>query len=237
MKKGGKQHFLGMAASLAILLHLALFLVARPSEGQGRTAPQPPETRYLATARSAGANIRVEGSPVLFSLPSKVGFSGELLHADRHARLTLKQRKEPDAFLEINLAPPKASPGKFMVTAGETGAPEPPASTFQSLEKPTPTPRVLISPNLENRLVGGIALPPELGKKGDAWQVRAEVGISAQGEVLHVFLDQPLEPEALNLQVLQLLHGLRFKPGSKPAEGRIELYSPKPATPAKEAAP
>jgi len=230
MKNGGKQRSLGMAASLAILLHLLLFLAVRPSTGHGHPPPKAPLTRYLAAARPpAGTDIRVAGSPVLFSLPSRMGFSSALLHARLRTKLDLKQRKEPETFLEVSTLPPEASPGKLMLTAGGSHAPGLPALPVQPPEKRTSAQRIQISPRLRERLEGGIVLPPELNQETPAaWQVQAEVGISAQGEVLHVFLDHPLESKALNQQVLQLLHGLRFKPGDSPAEGRIELYSPKP---------
>ena len=240
MKSGGKQRFLGMAASLAILLHLLLFLAVRPSGGHGLvSAPKPPETHYLSSGSALGDDARITGSPVLFSLPSRLGFSHALLHAGLRTRLTLKQRKEADAFLEIDPAPPEAAPEKLMLTAGGNSAPELPETAVQPLKKQPSAQRIHISPGLKERLVDGIVLPPELNREtATAWQVQAEVGISSRGEVLHVFLDRPLEPEALNQQVLQLLHGLRFKPGDAPAEGRIELYSPETARkPAEGAAP
>jgi len=238
MKSVGKQRFLGMAASLAILLHLLLFLAVRPSTGHGQPPLKPLPTRYLAAAHPvAGADIRVAGSPVLFSLPSRMGFSSDLLHTRLRTKLDLKQRKEPETFLEVSTVLPEASPEKLMLTAGESRAPGLPSLPVPPPEKRTSARRIQISPKLRERLEGGIVLPPELNQEAPAaWQVQAEVGISAQGEVLHVFLDHPLESETLNQQVLQLLHGLRFKPGNSPAEGRIELYSPEP-TPAEGATP
>jgi len=232
MNPRGKRRFLGMAASLAILMHLLLFLAVRPSVGHSQAPPpKAPETRYLASGPAPVTDVRIAGSPVLFSLPSKMGFSSALLHASLRTKLTLKQRKESDAFLEVATAPPEAAPGKLMLTAGGNDAPRPPAPAVQPLEKHTSARRIQISPKLRERLVGGIVLPPELNKETPvAWQVQAEVGISERGEVLHVFLDHPLESETLNQQVLQLLHGLRFKPGDSPVEGRIELYSPEPAS-------
>ena len=45
-----------------------------------------------------------------------------------------------------------------------------------------------------------------------------------------MFLEQPLESAPLNQQVLQLLYGLRFKPGAGSVEGSIEIYSPEKTT-------
>ena len=59
-----------------------------------------------------------------------------------------------------------------------------------------------------------------------AWEVRADITVSSEGVVEHVFLEQPLETAALNQSILRLLHGLRFKPGDNTMVGHIEVYSP-----------
>jgi hypothetical protein len=230
MKHQGKPHFLGMAASLAILLHLLIFIAVRPSAGRSQICPKVPQTCYLATTRPAkGADIRVAGSPVLFSLPSRMGFSSTLLRTRLRTKLDLKQRKEPETFLKVSTVQPEGSPEKLMLTAGGNRALGPPILPFQPSEKSISAQRIQISPKLKERLEGNIVLPPELNQAPSAaWQVQAEVGISTQGEILHIFLDHPLESETLNQQVLQLLHNLRFKPGNSPTEGHIELYSPEP---------
>ena len=231
MKSPEKPRFLSMAAGLAILLHLLFFIAVRPSTGHSRRQPKVPQTHYLAaTPPTAGTNNRITGSPVLFSLPSKMGFSSTLLQTRLRTKLDLKQRKEPETFLEVSTILPETSPEKLMLTAGENHTPNPPTLPFQSLGKPTSAQRIQISPKLKERLLGNIVLPPELNQKPSApWQIQAEVRISAQGEMQHVFLDHPLESEELNQHVLQLLNSLQFKPGNSPTEGHIELYSPEPS--------
>lgn len=226
MKESG--NFLGLAAGVALLMHLLLFLMARPTEGVEPAAPAPPETRYLARSQpEPAADIRVVGSPVLFALPTPLGFSGGLLRAGLRTRLTLKQRQEMDAFLKIDPAAPAAEPERLTITENGCAAPRPPRTFFQTPEREPAARRVLLSPGLRERLEGGVVLPPELNQETtQAWQVQADVAVSAEGDVRHIFLDHPVEPAQLNQQVLQLLHGLRFKPGDGPVEGRIELYSP-----------
>ncbi len=232
-----KSHFMGMAVSLAILMHLLLFFATRPSTLPKKTPITPPHTSYLSDRPAQGTNIRVAASPVLFSLPSKMGSSSTLLDNRLRTKLNLKQRKEPETFLDITPEAPQAAPEKLMLTVANYAAPSVPNPSFQPLEKRTSAQRIQISPKLKQRLVDGIVLPPELNQATPtAWQVAAEVDISKQGEVLHVFLEHPLESEALNQQVLQLLHGLQFKPADAPTEGRIELYSPKPVLPPSEGA-
>ena len=228
---------IGLAASLAAAMHLLLFMAVRPAEGTRRAGmPPSPETHYLAKPSGQvpmlGNDVRTVGSPVLFSLPSNMGFSHELLQTDLRTKLTFTQQVESDTFLEVDSAArndgvPLVSK-ELMLTTGAAAGPQLPKAVSQPLEKRLPSRRVHIAPELKARLVGGVVLPPELNKETEtAWQIEAEVSISGQGVVRHVFLDQPLEPDSLNRQVLQLLYGLRFKPGDGPVEGCIEILSPK----------
>ena len=231
---------IGLAASLAVAMHLLLFMAVRPSSGNGLSGiPVSPETHYLAKPSgelpTPGSNVRTVCSPVLFSLPSKMGFSHDLLQTALRTKLTFSQQVESDNFLEVGSAARNADarlvPQELMLTVGENAGPRLPDATFQTLGKRLPGRRVHIAPELKARLVGGVVLPPELNKETEtAWQVRADVSISRQGVVRHVFLDQPLESAPINHQVLQLLYGLRFKPGDSPVEGCIEIYSPENTT-------
>lgn len=227
---------LALAVPLAVAMHLLFFMAVRPA-GMNRLADRsaPPGTCYLSRVPKLGNDIRTVGSPVLFSLPSKMGFSRDLLESDLRTKLTFTQQAESDTFLEVDSAARTGSarfvPQELMLTVGEGAGPRLPEATFQTLEKRRPGRRVHIAPELKARLVGGVVLPPELNQETEtAWQVRADVSISRQGVVRHVFLDQPLESAPLNQQVLQLLYGLRFKPGDGSIEGCIEIYSPEKTT-------
>jgi hypothetical protein len=225
-----------LAGSVAVLLHLLLFSAVRPSIRSGLAGTLvPPETHYLARATephpATGSNIRTLWSPVLFSLPSEMGFSRELLHENLRTRLTFTQQVEPESFLDVAAVSRgmevRINPQELMLTAEASRLPVLPQDVDRTPLKRPASRRVYVAPELKERLVGGIVLPPELNREVEsAWQVRAAVSISEQGAVRHVFLDQPLESAELNQQVLQLLYGLRFRSGSRPVEGGIEIYSP-----------
>lgn len=240
MKNAGKRHVIELAVSLAVMMHLLLFMAIRPANGGGLTgAPVPPETHYLASpsgpGSAEGSDIRTIWSPVLFSLPSEMGFSRDLLQEKLRTRLTFRQPDETERFLDVDPALRGAGavvvPPELTLTAGRRTAPRPPSVVFHPMEnRPAPR-RVYVDPELKKRLVGGIVLPPELNRKGDAaWEIHADISISTQGAVRHVFLEQPLEAPPLNHAIIQLLHGLRFKSGDGPVEGRIEIYSSDAAT-------
>lgn len=236
MKIDGNRKVIGLAVGLAVVMHLLLFLVIRPAYGNALSGTRvPPETYYLAHSAESvqSGQTRPVWSPVLFSLPSKMGFSHELLKERPRTGLTFKQPNDKERFLYVDGAPnddvPEINPDELLLTSGGLGAPRPPAAAV-SMAAPRPAPhRVYMAPELMARLMGGVVLPPELNRRGEgdaAWEVHADLRVSEQGTVQHVLFEQPLSEESLNLEVLRLLHGLRFKAGEGAVDGRVEIYSP-----------
>ena len=180
-----------LAVGLAVMMHLLLFLVMRPTGANALSGVAvPPETRYLAKTSdplpAAGGNVRTLWSPVLFSLPSEMGFSRDLLNENLRTRLTFSQLVESERFLEVDPAShetgPQVLPQELMITAGAVSAPRLPQEPFQSLEKRPAARRVYVAPELKERLVGGVVLPPELNQDAAASsEVRADVSISKEG--------------------------------------------------------
>jgi len=229
--KPGNKRAIELAAALAVILHLALFIAVRPSPAKGLSGvPAPPDTCYLEKAGNE-TDARQVWSPLLFSLPSEKGFSKDSLSKTPRSPAFDLSPSGLGCFLELD-APTRTTgaqvlPRTFMLTAVEKLAPQLPASEFRPEGKLLSARRVYVAPELKERLVGGIILPPELNQEVDkAWEVHASISISEEGEVRHVFLDQPLEPPQLNSQVQRLFRSLRFKPGTSSVDGRIEIYSP-----------
>lgn len=235
MKKKPRRTF-QLALCLAAMMHLWLFTGFRPVDRNGLLgAPVPPDTYYIARSSNPSPmqsdDIRTVWSPVLFSLPSELGFSRELLREKVHTRLTFRQPDEPEYYLAVSSAPrdnaARVIPGDLLISAAANPVLPPPSASFTEENRRAGSRRVYVAPELRARLVGGIVLPPELNQTGEAaWEVHADISISKQGDVQHVFLEQPLEMEALNLEVIRMLHGLRFQPGEGSLDGRIEIYSP-----------
>jgi hypothetical protein len=235
LKKNTHRPLLVLAIGLSVTLHLLLFMAVRPASGSGLSGrPVPPKTHYLAAAlpaeRGGTEDIRTLWSPVLFSLPSEMGFSRDLLQEKLSTRLTFRQPDDTERFLALDTAPHYSSmllhPEELLMTAGGQPFPEPPARELPSGTGLSAPRRIYIGPALKERLVGGIVLPPELNRPAEtAWEIRADISISGEGDVRHVFLEQPHESPELNGYVIQMLHGLRFKSGRGAAEGSIEIYS------------
>lgn len=228
-----------LATSLAVLMHLLLFASIRPNNDVGLGGmPVPPKTTYLMQSEEdlpmSAKEVRTIRSPVLFSLPSRMGFSRELTEQDVETRLTFSQDVESEQFLSINYAGLQSKrmidPKSLMLTATDPSGPDLPTEIYQFKGKQVAAPRVNLAPQLKERLDGGIVLPPELNKESaNPWAIHASLSVSEAGMVQHVFLDQPLELVELNQQLLQLLYGLRFKPGKR-IEAGLDIYSPESAT-------
>ena len=223
-----------LAAGAALSLHLLLFVAVQPSRGNTADRPSaPPRTRYLTSASGGAASpesdVRTVRSPVVFSLPSAMGFSQELLNNDVKTKLSFLQTVKTEHFLEVETGPQYAGewlvPLDLRISSREKGPPLPVVVADGELSRMTGT-RVVLAPELKTRLVGGIVLPPELnGSVETPWEVHASISVSEQGSVRHILLEQPLESPERNQQVLRLLYGLRFKPG-EPIESGIGIYSP-----------
>jgi hypothetical protein len=223
-----------LAFAVAVLMHLLLFVSALPSDAMVKSVRQsPPQTNYAPPDAdgSADANtIRMLKSPVLSSLPSALGFSGELRQHDvQNPKKFTPLSVASEHFLE--LAPSAQNRGerlnvkKLMISSAERGPGLPEDTSVRDETYPAGK-RVQLAPALQGRLEGGIVLPSVLNQDTDTpWMVHAEISISEQGSVEHVFLEKPLESTALNQQVLQLLYTLNFKAGVA-QQSSIEIYSP-----------
>jgi hypothetical protein len=224
---------ISVAVFIALVLHAALFGLVRPAvEAKPRAMSMVPITHFMGRSSDgmavAGIDPRLVSSPVLFSLPSAMGFSRELKEQDVKTRLTFSQAVKSEQFLRAQMM---QDVGHFdslelMLSTSVSDEPALPSDLYIEEEKRFSSRRVTLAPELKNRMVGGVVLPPELNHEvAKPWEVRAEINVSELGQVRHVFLDRPLESPQLNLQVLRLLHGLKFNPG-EPVYGIVEIYSP-----------
>ncbi|MEI6892501.1 MAG: hypothetical protein V5783_10055 [Pontiella sp.] len=226
------------AVFLAVLLHAILFVLVRPATSAGLAGtPIAPNTSYLAGTGLPfpmdETDMRVLASPVLLSLPSSLGFSRELMQ-QKFLTLTFIQSMESERFLsaELGIGDGVLDSQMLMLSSKASRTLGLPHNIFQTAEKRPAARRVTLAPELKERMVGGVVLPPELNHEvSKAWGIRAQISVGERGTVRHVFLEKPLEPAAMNIHIIRLLYGLKFNPG-EPLDGMVEIYSPesKPAT-------
>lgn len=223
-----------LAATAAFSFHLLLFLTIEPSRGSVSDRPvHPPLTRYLYPSAGGAYGdtraIHAVRSPVMFSLPSTMGFSKELLNNDVLTKLSFLQSVKAEQFLEdvtvTQYSGEQLAPVELMISGRETKPALPVALVDVGSPRKVAT-RVVLAPELKSRLVGGIVLPSELNRSVEtSWEVHASISVSSSGAIRHIMLEQPLESPERNQQVLRLLYGLRFKAGEA-IESSIDIYSP-----------
>lgn len=236
MNQDGKQGMAVTAIGTALLMHILLFLAAKPSNVNGLVfIPSPPETNYaMPTAEGAVemVAVRMIKSPTLFSLPSELGFSRELKLNDVQNKKTITPLQvHSESFHTIDFGArengKQLHPRELMISETQREAILPSGKSLP-IQPRMGAKRIYLSPELERRLMGSVELPPDLVMPADQpWTVRASVHVSAQGAVEHVMLEQPLDSPSLNQQVLQMIYKLRFTPGDA-VDSSLEIYSPEP---------
>ncbi|WP_372795299.1 hypothetical protein [Pontiella sp.] len=233
-----------MAGLIAMVFHAGLFFVVqpKPAEVLRGELPTPPRTFFMTPGGEDlpvnGTPVRTIVSPVLFSLPSAMGFSRELYEQKIETPRFIPKSGTPEQFLEADPVGPGVGIDSqaLMLTTTLAGAPDIPGEVFGAEKKGPSARRVTLAPELKDRIVGGVVLPAELNQDvSNAWEVRAKLHVSGEGVVQHVFLEKPLESAPLNVEILKLLYGLQFNEGT-PLDGTVEIYSAEPARTNGEAA-
>ena len=193
-----------------------------------------PHARFLpgrtaAAGDEAQRDLRVMWSPVLFALPTPMGFSRTPAAGDGHDRPRV-QRPSLDPIL---LLPPQDVNRGMVVSA----APVPAFAAGDHFNVDGVTPVFDAQPAATQALVVELlgelavvqplekplpAVPPELA--ADSWGVSAQVDVGREGGVRHVFLDPPSTSTDFNVQLLQMIYRWRFTPPTTDLHGTIRLY-------------
>ena len=225
------------AAALAIGWFGFWGLVLRPEPVREteRTPPPAPRVTYLPGTeglggRSAQADLRALWSPVLFALPTPMGFSRGATNSDVAWRPPLQQTQSEPVLLT---RPPPAPAALMAVTPGLLArrAAAPPALV------PAEPPVFAGAPAATGRvwqvvLGDGLAgirwqqqpLPEAPAEDGESlWEAGAQLEISREGVVQHVWLDTPTASAQVNDLLLHALLGWRSVPEAKARSGRVVL--------------
>jgi hypothetical protein len=210
-----------------------------------------PHARFLpARAPADGgepqSDLRVMWSPVLFALPTPMGFSRAPAAGDGHDRPRVQR-----PTLEPQLMPPPP----VAKLAAVVPVPRLPALNDGAnfyLDGAAPVFAALpgVTPTLSVEVLGALAglrcldqplppLPVELA--AESWTVVATLELGRAGRVQHVFLDPPSASAAFNAQLLQAFFRWRFAPSAAAVQGLVHLHhAPAPQVPKpklEEAAP
>ena len=202
------------AVSVAVMMHLLLFAAMTPKSNVRLSGiPVSPKTSYMMggfmDADQVDLNVWSLRSPLVFSLPSEMGFSRELNAHDVQTKLTFSQEVITEHFLESDDSALQDEGGlesqELLLTSSSVSAPGLPSDVYVSAEKRASARRVYLTPALRERLAGGVVLPAELNQQVDTpWKARARITISEGGVVQHILLDKPLESASLNLSLIHI---------------------------------
>lgn len=213
-----------LAALAAVAWHAAIAagLRPRPAAPPPAAPPGPPAFTYRPGAAALDESDLVEPgwvalhTPILFALPSPVGFAAPRQHPERHPDLgppvwplrLLPRSLAPVTEAAVLLPPSLEESARRRLAeleaAAEPPRPRPPAGwaewSVSGLDEPT--------------VAGlGFPLPPE--ERGDAaWEARASVTFGADGRPCRVLLDEPPADAVVAGKLVTGLYRWRIPPPS-----------------------
>jgi hypothetical protein len=234
-----------LAVALAVAWHTfwGVWLQASPLPAPVR-APAVPDVSYLpvpdgpASGDALSSDVRALGSPVLFSLPTPMGFSRSALTNEIGSLPPLALPGDTVAFLE------RAAPvDERVVQVGESlealmrqSGTRFPLRVPEASALAAPA-AVATGETIQVEFLGGLAgcrfqrmeLPDDPRVRGDAaWEAGASVDVDAEGRVRHVLLDNPSASAKLNGMLVRALMGWRLEKPGTPHSGRVVLRYPGP---------
>lgn len=193
-----------------------------------------PHARFLpgrttSADSEAQHDLRVMWSPILFALPTPMGFSRAPAAGAGHARPRV-QRPTLDPVLR---PPPHDIPQGSIISAISL----PVFAAGDQFSTDTGAPVFTVQPvganTLEVELRGDLATLQPLEKPMpivpaalavDSWDVNAYVDIGREGSVRHVFLDPPSASPEFNAYLLQALYRWQFAPAPMERRGTISFH-------------
>ncbi|MCX6998469.1 MAG: hypothetical protein NTV49_15645 [Kiritimatiellaeota bacterium] len=179
--------------------------------------------------KAANADLRAMWSPVLFSLPTPMGFSRSVESGDAALRPPLQQTQSAPVLLArpatADNTPLVPSPTGVLArrAAGEPllVIKEPPV--FAGVAAATgPTWQVVTGGGRAAARWQAQPLPKTPADGGESlWEAGAQVEVSREGVVQHVWLETPTASSNLNVQLVHALLQWRCAPAAAPRTGNV----------------
>ena len=167
-------------------------------------------------------DVREVQSPLLFAFPSTAGYSAEMDSSTTRTELRFAKTVQREYFLETGYA---AEPGNPLDVLGDSVEQEIPI-----MEEPAYALRwgfhegqtVVMSDNLQRRWVtSSFDSSDEIE---GSFFIRAQIEVSEQGRVKHLFVESPIENGVWNQAVVRALYAMQFEAGSR-EPGWVEARS------------
>ena len=160
-------------------------------------------------------DLRLIQSPIIFALPTKIGFSKDLFENEKKVELFFSKSSEKEAFFEFENNTSYIS--KKSLLFEETGKLKPlniSSISYENLEKKNNFIEFKLSKNLEQIIIDELPLLfDEENLKIDGWYAKATLHISEDGFVEHVFIDDISEKSINKMNLINKLYNIKFKSG------------------------
>ena len=160
-------------------------------------------------------DVRLVQSPIIFALPTKIGFSKNLLENEKEVDLFSVKSSEKEFFFKFDKDVFRSlqQPLSFNDINQYQFSYEP-IKTYKKLDKSENNLNYQLSKNLELILIDDSILIENLASlEGDSWFVKASLYISENGFVDHVFIDDISEKTINKMSLLNALYNIKFKSG------------------------
>lgn len=228
-----------IAILIALVWHVFAWLriTEQPEEEMTTAQRVAPELTYLpeyaSNAATAESDARTLMTPVLFSLPSTVGFSKPIMqYREGMQEGNYKLRKDM-AFLEHSITPrdenflswPRHMDSQVAFILNNPAITKPRTTLSRDrIVDPKPSVYVSFTGELDGNLFESREIDPELEKTFEPpWKATAAVSFDQAGLPTQLFLETPTEQPELNSAIVRNLYTWRLQSGSGPASGKIIL--------------
>jgi len=234
-----------MLLLVAALWHVPLWFVLRPDMPERMTHRLPAHSgmalSFLPLSQEPGtgpmeADARILWSPVLFSLPSPVGFSKPLFPQ----RLMPPPEKLRNQEAGALLMKPLSTGRRFTITASDPLGYQAqrllsrrevlrlPGVLHHEAIRPAAGLHVAFRDALAGRTVSGVPVDPATLPAGDqAWLAVIHVRFAPEGWPAFALLDRGTGDEALDQALVREVRRWRLEDSAEPREGRVEVrYQP-----------
>ena len=204
----------------------------------GAAPARTPQVSYMPVhadgrdGEALSADIRALWSPVLFSIPTPMGFSRSVLTNEAGVRPPLGQPMMFSNFLERGASSISASPlvtlppltdmvAQAVNSLTPAGAGPSPIDVGPATAEEV---RIEFLQGLARTPPANLKLPRHPWINGDkAWEMVLYIEFDEEGIVRQVFAESPTESDTLNAAIVQAAWKLRLEPSEGPAVGRIVI--------------
>ena len=223
MNLGGKDvpHFVWVALLVLALLSLLPFTL---SPGPVSSVEPVLKTFWINSGSEPKLDydVREVQSPLLFAFPSVAGYSAEMDSSKTRTELRFAKTVQREYFLETVYS---ADSGKCLAVLDdfvERGVPVMEEPAYALRWESNGDEMVMVSDNLQHRWVTSSFNSPD--DIEGSFLVRAQVEVSENGRVKHLFVESPIENRFWNQAVVRALYAMKFEAGSREL-GWVEVRS------------